>query len=195
MASTIAGGQHHLLRTRNRRVVEDIPLDAAVSKAHLLAADRHDGVWIADSTGGFARLRKGKADVVVRLDTPERPVSGHSLSVDSDGSVWFATSRGLYRWQDGRMSHLDSTNGLPCPLIYSAIRDDEGALWLYARCGLLRIRASECAAWLKASDGTVSVDVFDFHDGAQPTASGDLNQPAVSKSPDGRLWFAGGTSV
>src|SRR5262249_9655670 len=35
----------------------------------------------------------------------------------------------------------------------------------------------------------VSVDLFDFHDGAQPS-TGLLNQPVVSKSPDGRLWFA-----
>jgi signal transduction histidine kinase len=52
----------------------------------------------------------------------------------------------------------------------------------------LRIRASEWAAWLKASDKRVSVDVLDFHDGAQPT--GVEGQPVVSKSPDGRLWFA-----
>src|SRR5262249_6799370 len=39
-------------------------------------------------------------------------------------------------------------------------------------------------------DRKISVDVFDFHDGAQPGA-GVLDQPIVSKSPDGRLWFAG----
>jgi signal transduction histidine kinase/ligand-binding sensor domain-containing protein len=189
LTSDQPSGRHQLLRMRDRRVVEDIPVDAIINKAIFLATDQHDGVWIADSTGEFARLRNGTADVVVRLETPEGPVSGYSLSVDSGGSVWFATNRGLYRWQDGRISRLDSRNGLPCLVIFSAIRDDEGAVWLYARCGLLRIRASEWAAWLKASDRKVSVDVFDFHDGAQPN-TGLANQPAVSKSPDGRLWFA-----
>ncbi len=191
--TAVASDQDHLLRTRDRRVVQAIPVDAIISKARFLATDPHEGVWIGDSTGAFARLRNGKADVVVRLETPEGPVNGYSLSVDSDGSVWFATNRGLYRWQDGRMSRLDSSNGLPCPVIYSAIRDDEGALWLYARCGLLRIRASEWAAWLKAPDRKVPVDVLDFADGAQPTAGsgGALPQPVVSKSPDGRLWFLG----
>jgi signal transduction histidine kinase/ligand-binding sensor domain-containing protein len=188
LTSAVPSGQHHLLRMRDRRVVEDIPVEAIVSRAHFLAGDPHDGVWIAGSDGAFAHLRNGKADVVVRLDSPEGPVTGYSLSVDSDGSVWLATDRGFYRWLDGRISRLDSSKGLPCPSVYSAIRDDEGAFWLYARCGLLRIRASEWAAWLKASDNRVSVDVLDFHDGAQPT--GVEGQPLVSKSPDGRLWFA-----
>src|SRR5262245_13028668 len=111
---------------RNRRVVEDILVDTIISAARFLATDQQSGVWIADSTGEFARLRNGKADVVVRLETPDSPVTGYSLSVDSDDSAWFATNRGLYRWQHGRMSRLDSKNGLPCSLIYSAIRDDEG---------------------------------------------------------------------
>jgi signal transduction histidine kinase/ligand-binding sensor domain-containing protein len=190
MTSAVTSNPHHLLRMRDRRVVEDIPVDAVISAARFLATDRQDGVWIADSTGKVARLRNGKADVVVRLDAPEGPIVGYSLSVDPDGSTWFATNRGLYRWQHGRVSRLDSRNGLPCPIIYSAIRDDEGAFWLYARCGLLRIPASEWAAWQKAPDSKVLIDLFDFHDGAQPSVGSDLNQPLVSKSPDGRLWFA-----
>jgi signal transduction histidine kinase len=181
--------QHHLLRMRGRRVVEDILVDAIVREAHFLAADPQDGVWIAGGPGEIARIRNGKTEVRVPLGSPETTITGYSLSVDSDGSVLFATSRGLHRWQDGRMNRLDNSNGLPCPTIYSAIRDDEGALWLYARCGLLRVRASEWEAWLKAPDRKVSADVFDFHDGAQPS-TGVMNQPVAGKSPDGRLWFA-----
>jgi signal transduction histidine kinase/ligand-binding sensor domain-containing protein len=189
MTSAVASNPHHLLRMRDRRVVEDIPVDAIISRARFLDTDQHGGVWIADSTGEFARLRNGQADVVVRLESPEGLVTGYSLSVDSDGSVWFATNRGLYRWQQGRMSRLDGRNGLPCPGVFSATRDDDGSLWLYARCGLLRIAAADWATWLKSPDHKVSVDIFDLHDGAQP-ATGVMNQPVVSKSPDGRLWFA-----
>jgi signal transduction histidine kinase len=140
------------------------------------------------------RIRNGKPDVVARLDSPDGPVTGYSLSVDTDGSVLFATNRGLFRWQDGRMSRLDRSSGLPCATVYSAIRDDEAALWLYARCGLLRVPPSEWAAWLKAPDSRVSPDVFDFHDGAQ-ASTGVLRQPVVGKSPDGRLWFASNSFV
>src|SRR5262245_16993358 len=114
---------HDLIRLRSRRVVEDIPVDKVISRAHFLATDSQDGVWIAGTSGELARLRGGKADVVARLETSEGSVRGYSLSVDSDGSVWFATSRGLYRWRDGRTSRLDDRHGLPCSSIYSATRD------------------------------------------------------------------------
>jgi signal transduction histidine kinase/ligand-binding sensor domain-containing protein len=191
-----ASDEHHLLRIRDRRVVEDIPADAILSKPHYLAADQQEGVWIAGDrdAGALVRIRKGKPDVVARLDGPEGPVTGYSLSVDTDGGVLFATSRGLFRWQHGRMSRLDTSSGLPCATVYSAIRDDEEALWLYARCGLLRVRPSEWSAWLEAPDSKVSPGVFDFHDGAQPS-TGVLSQPVVGKSPDGRLWFASNSFV
>src|SRR5262249_15563920 len=161
----VASDTNHqrLLRVSDRRVVEDIPVDAITSIASFIAPDPQDGVWIA-GFGEFGRVRNGKADVVVRLDGREGPVTGYSLSVDSDGSVWFATTRGLYRWQSGRLNRLDATNGLPCAGIYGALRDDEGSLWLSAKCGLLRIAASDWAAWLKSPRRTVPVDVFDLHD-------------------------------
>jgi signal transduction histidine kinase/ligand-binding sensor domain-containing protein len=188
LAWNVASNKHRLLRIRNRRVVDESPVDAIIKTAHFVAADSQDGVWIAGD-GELARLRSGKADAVVRLDAPEGPVLGRSLSVDSAGSTWLATNRGLYRWQRGRTSRLDKSNGLPCAAIYSAIRDDAGALWLYATCGLLRIHASDWAAWLTAPDRRVTVDLYDFHDGAQPSTGGSWSQPIASKSPDGRLWF------
>jgi signal transduction histidine kinase/ligand-binding sensor domain-containing protein len=189
-----ASDQHHLLRIRDRRVVDDIPVDGIITRAHFLATDRQEGVWIAGGFGEFARVRHGKADVVVRLERAEGSVTGYSLSVDSDGGVWLATNRGLYRWQAGRISRLDSRNGLPCPGIYAAMKDDEGSLWLYAKCGLLRIAAPDWAAWLRSPDTKVSAALFDLRDGLKH-GTGVMNQPVGSKSPDGRLWFAGSSSV
>jgi signal transduction histidine kinase/ligand-binding sensor domain-containing protein len=184
-----SGGQHHLLRIKDRRVVEEMAVEPTVRRAQYLAADAQEGVWVAGDTGQVARFRSGKADVVLQLESPEGPATVYSLSVDSDASVLFATNRGLYRWQHGRSSRLDGRNGLPCSSVYSAIRGDEGALWLYATCGLLRVSAADWAGWLKAPDSRVPADVFDFHDGAQPS-TGVSSQPVVAKSPDGRLWFA-----
>ncbi len=103
------------------------------------------------------------------------------------------SSKGLYRLKDGKLNLLDSRSGLSCSLIISAIKDNYGFFWLYARCGLLRISASDWTTWLKFPDSKVSVKTFDALDGAQPSAGSD--QPLASKSPDGRLWFASGEFV
>src|SRR5262249_28475715 len=110
--------QQHLLRIKGRSVVEDTSVSTIVGRARMLATDQRVGVWIAGTYGEFARVRNGTADVVLRLEAPEGPVMGYSLAIDSSGSVWFATNRGLYRWQHGRLSRLDSGSGLPCSTIY-----------------------------------------------------------------------------
>ena len=133
----------------------------------------------------------GKAEAVVSLGTEE--IGVRSFSVDSDNAVWSATGKGLYRWKDGQLSVMDSRNGLPCSSIISMIKDNHGSFWLYAKCGLLKISASDWATLAEVPGGKMSVKTFDALDGAQPSYVTD--QPLVSKSADGRLWFASSDKV
>src|SRR5262249_62418336 len=104
--------QQHLLRIKGRSVVEDTSVSTIVGRARMLATDQRDGVWIAGTYGEFARVRNGTADVVLRLEAPEGPVMVYSLAIDSSGSVWFATNRGHYRWQDRLLGILDCASDL-----------------------------------------------------------------------------------
>ena len=74
----------------------------------------------------------------------------------------------------------------------SAIKDDNGSLWLYARCGLLQIEASQVAKWEGDPTSPISARMFDAHDGAFPGIQVQ-RQHISSKAPDGRLWFTNGT--
>ncbi len=156
--------------------------------SRFLAPDWDAGVWIGSEEGNLARYRNGKVETV-SLGNDQSPVRVYSLFVDSDNAAWAASNKGLYRSKDGHVSVMDSRNGLPCSNFYSAIEDNHGSFWLYAKCGLLRISASDRATWLKSPESKVPVKVFDVYDGAQPH-TGNVDQPVVSKSPDGRLWFA-----
>ena len=69
--------------------------------------------------------------------------------MDSDNSLLVATSQGLYRLNHGRVTLFSSDNGLPCPETFNAIRDNHGALWIYTRCGLVRIAGLEWAKWIE----------------------------------------------
>jgi len=183
--------QRYLLRIKDQRLQDEFRVDN--TRARFLAADRNAEIWIASEDGKLTRYHNGKAEAVIALGSGESRVAPHSLYVDSDNALDAATSNGLYRWKDGQLNLMDSRNGLPCSSIFSAIEDNYGSFWLYAKCGLLRISASDWAAWQKSPDRKVPVKTFDVLDGAQPNLS--ENQPVVSKSPDGRLWFASGEFV
>jgi signal transduction histidine kinase len=182
--------QIHLLRIKDGNVKQDIRVDDVI-RASFLAADRNAGIWLASADGKFVHYRNGNAEAVVSLGNEE--ISIRSFFVDSDNAVSLATSKGFYRWKGGRMSVMDSRNGLPCTGLSSAIKDDYGSFWLKGRCGLLRVPASDYKTWLKFPEAALSVKTFDAFDGSQ--SGYEPGQPEASKSADGRLWFASGENV
>ena len=78
----------------------------------------------------------------------------------------------------GRLTLFSSDNGLPCPETFNAIRDNHGALWIYTRCGLVRIAEPEWAKWIESPHVAVSVMILDALDGAQAGTGGSY-QPNV----------------
>jgi len=176
----------HLLLIKNDRVERDISLADVFPGCRYLAADPDGGIWIASSLDKIARYRDGKAETV---SLSNRFLAIFGISVDSDHALLVPTAAGLYRWKAGQFNRLDSTNGLPCSTIFAAIKDNSGAMWLYAACGLMRITPSDWATWLKSPRSQISVKTFDSFDGTS-AAAGTVDQPRAARSPDGKLWFA-----
>jgi signal transduction histidine kinase/ligand-binding sensor domain-containing protein len=181
--------QFHLLRFNSERLEANIPMGKIMNGTRFLAADREGGVWILARDGKLARYQNGKADLITSFES-----TANSLFVDSENVVWGATSKGLYRWKDGSLNVMNSSNGLPCSTLYSMVKDNYGSVWLYAECGLLKISASDWTHWLEFPASKVAVKTFDTLDGVQ-SANGTPEQPIVSKSTDGRLWFASDSFV
>ncbi len=184
------GSRGHLFRIKGRKIVEDIQLGESFSSAFFLEPDKNGGVWIGAKAGVIARYRGGKLETYSLTDDKD-PRFVHEMIVDTDNSLLISTERGLVRWSNGQRTALGMKNGLPCEAIYSAIKDDNGALWLYARCGLLQIEASEIAKWDGSPTSPISATVFDAYDGAFPGTQAP-RQHISSKAPDGRLWFTNG---
>ena len=90
---------------------------------------------------------------------------------------------------------MDARNGLPCSSLDAAIKDGSGSLWLEAKCGYLMISAADLANWTARPDSRVVVTSLDTLDGADPGWVADRIQPNAAMTPDGRLWFVGGTSL
>jgi signal transduction histidine kinase/ligand-binding sensor domain-containing protein len=158
-----------------------------------LLADPDGGLWLGASSGTISHFRDGRLQTT-SLSSPQGPVSIRAPSVDSDNSLLVPSSQGLYRLNHGQVTLFSSDNGLPCPETFNVIRDNHGALWIYTRCGMVRIAEPEWAKWIENPHIAVSVMILDALDGAQ-AGTGDSYQPRSSKAPDGRLWFETGVSI
>jgi signal transduction histidine kinase/ligand-binding sensor domain-containing protein len=187
-----------LLRIRDQRVQEQLGPDRVPLVRHL-AADPTGGVWLGFEDGNLGHYKNGTLEVFPLPRAPDSPASvthadvGYlGLTIDSDGSAWVATWRGLVRWKQREMKTLTTRNGLPCDQIVSAIRDAHATLWLYTKCGFLAITDAELERWWQRPDRVIHVEVLDALDGAALPAGPRRSQPSVSKSPDGRLWFVNG---
>jgi signal transduction histidine kinase/ligand-binding sensor domain-containing protein len=182
----VAGKPPGLLRIRDFEVMESIPLPLGAG-APALAPDREAGIWLGLRPGGLERYRDGSFESFsTSRDSSQDAVS--NLLVDTDGTVWGATDHGLVWWKGHKAATLNSKNGLPCDSVYALIKDNLGSLWLATKCGFVTIPGAEIAKWQKQTDGIVKVKTFDIFDGAQPARTSF--RPSVSKSLDGRLWFA-----
>jgi PAS domain S-box-containing protein len=150
-----------------------------------LAADPQGGLWLGLIQGGLARYRNDQVQFFPLKDTGAR-VS--QVLANSDGSVLAATNHGLVE-RRGDIQH--TLDGLPCNRIFAMVTDKHSDLWLYAECGLIKIRSDELQRWREHPDLKVKFDLFDAFDGAQPYLP--PFSPVATRSNDGRLWFANDT--
>jgi PAS domain S-box-containing protein len=180
--------RHRLFRIKDRIPHEVTSLSRESPRAGFLAPDREGGIWIGGRDVTLTHYLDGNVTSISPngLDSSS---SIYGLIVDSDNSLLVLTSNGLFRWNANRWQVLDKHNGLPCDLIYSAIKDGDGSLWLYSQCGIVKIDGSALDRWRQQSDIKLTVEVFDKFDGAHPSAVQHPNQPIVAKTSDGRLWF------
>jgi signal transduction histidine kinase/ligand-binding sensor domain-containing protein len=188
LTGTIVAGQQFLLDFRDQRLQKKIPLSNRGTS--FLAADRRAGIWSLADNGELSHYVKGRVAESAKIDNVSK-VFG--LDVDPNNAVLASAGVGLYRWSDGKGAMLSVKNGLPCSGFQSVIEGDQGSHWLRTVCGILRISAEEWQKWLKSPDSKISFTLFDSLDGAQ---AGTLQtQPAITKTENGRIWFAAGSTV
>jgi signal transduction histidine kinase/ligand-binding sensor domain-containing protein len=197
----VGPSERKLFRIRDLRVQEEFAPDR-IPLVRRIAADPTGGIWLGFEDGNLGHYQSGKLEIFPLPNGASAPGSHGSLTnaeigylgltIDADGSAWVSTWSGLVRWKNHEMKALTSKNGLPCDAIVSAIRDDQATLWLYTKCGFVAITDAELEHWWQQPDRIVDVRVLDVFDGAVLPAGPRRFQPAVSKSPDGRLWFVNG---
>lgn len=180
-----------LVRVRDGSAVEEVPWSRVGGEPALaMAADSSGGLWLGFAGGGISLFRNGS--VQGSYSTAQGLARGkvNSLRFDRDGVLWVSTEGGLSRVADGRATTLTSARGLPCDAVHWAIEDSFRSVWLHTPCGLVRVLRTELDLWDADPGRTPQVTVYSHADGV--VARSDLGSygPKVTKSPDGRLWFA-----
>jgi len=180
-------------RRRLFRIKDGIPhevtsLGRQPTRQGFLAPDREGGIWIGGRDVTLTHYLDGSVTSISPKGL-DGSSSVFGFFVDSDNSLLVLTSNGLFRWNANAWQVLDKHNGLPCDLIYSAIKDYDGALWFYSQCGIVKVDRSALDRWRQQSDIKLTVEIFDKFDGAHPGAVQHPNQPVAAKTSDGRLWF------
>ncbi|MGO9940556.1 MAG: two-component regulator propeller domain-containing protein [Terracidiphilus sp.] len=185
-------GNRGLSLMREGRLVEQFAwsLLGRFQQAKVIVSDR-GGVWLAFWTdGGVEYFKDGqvRASYTAANGLGKGPIAG--LRLDRDGALWAATQEsGVSRIKDGRITAMTTGNGLPCDKVHWTAEDNEGSLWAYTGCGLLRISSDEVHAWIADPKRSLAMTVWDAADGATPLGAPSSFGPTFAKATDGRLWF------
>ncbi len=182
------GNAMGLVQIQDGRFATEEIADERLGIPDSLAADPEGGLWLGLLKGGLARYRNSQLQVFPLKNTNAQVLQVLAIS---DGSVLAATTDGLVERRGETEYTLDHLNGLPCDRIYAMVADKHSDLWLYAQCGLIKIKSDDLQRWREHPDVKIRFDLFDTFDGAQPYLP--PFRPVVTRSNDGRLWFANDT--
>jgi diguanylate cyclase (GGDEF)-like protein len=189
-----AGTQKGVARIANGRV--SVPAVPGMPTG-LITALAHDGegdLWIGTIEG----VRVLRGDHVQSIDLSAlgggRSVFGFQQIGDA---MWISTDRGLYRYQDDRLSRVGLEQGMPVDTVFQLVPDRVGNVWISSNRGVLR---TDMAMLNDVADGRVHrVDVEHYNeiDGMANSQANGSSGPSAILRQDGTFWVvtAGGLST
>ena len=105
-----------------------------------------DGSVVAGTSGGgndrfgiVCRVTPAGIDTLVSYQTAGKLIKAESLFEDADSTLWVGTGYGVYLLRDGRVTHLDTDNGLWDENIYTITQDREGTMWFGTGNGVMKL--------------------------------------------------------
>jgi len=180
------GTPNGLASLRNGRFepAEGAPKDAVVA----LAEDRDGRVVLATERGVFAGGPAGFHEIKSN-GASIRPVN--TLYRDTDGLLWMGLNGGGLRLLDGAtVSSFVTRDGLYDGEIYGIVQDDQDRLWMACSRGIFSVARSELRKFAAGEVKKVTSAPYSPMD-AQRVIEGQSGvTPVLSRTHDGRLWFA-----
>ena len=175
--SRYSHGQFHLFTTTEGLVYKNVSS---------IEEDRSGAIWVGTQSGLNRIVGQD-----IKAFTAADGLAGNSvraLFCDSEGNLWIG-GRELTRLKQGRFSVVRARDGLSASPIKGIMEDNLGYLWFATGHGVLRASRSHLDEFCDTGKGPVEFLSFSKSDGL-PSDECSGYEPAVSKGPDGRLWFA-----
>jgi signal transduction histidine kinase/ligand-binding sensor domain-containing protein len=179
-----------LVHLAGGKVIEHMSFPQPGEAGSGLIPEPDGGVWVGLFNGGVIYFRNGQ--IRRKFSGSDGLGSGKVANIyrDRDGAIWASTENGLSRIADGRVVTLSTKNGLPCNTVHWVIEDNLSSYWLYTQCGLIGITRREMDAWTADNARKIQTSIFDNSDGVRLLAMIRPERPQVTKSSDGKIWFA-----
>ena len=135
------------------------------------------GLWLGYFEGGVDVFDGQRVQDGLRSAGALPMGAVNQLTIASDGSLLVAAEGGVARWSGSRLETIPVARDSRCRGAHWAIDAGDGALWIHTPCGLARV-AGNTTTWLDATDGVHESETL-----------GSFS-PKVTRSSDGRIWFA-----
>ncbi|MBI5835993.1 MAG: response regulator [Candidatus Eisenbacteria bacterium] len=158
--------------------------------------DRRGTMWVGTMGGGLASFDGDRFRHFRPADGLAADAVGSVLE-DADGTLWFGTfGGGLSRFKDGRFVTLGTGCGLFDDMVYGIAEDTAGRFWMSCNNGVFSVPRKDLDAFADGRRGSVTCTAYDEADGMRVHEC-NSGSPAVTRTRDGRIWFAtlGGVAV
>ncbi len=158
--------------------------------------DRRGRIWMGFTGGGAVVYDRG---TLQSLGEAEGLTRGQVVAITEDraGGVWLATSGGLSRYQNGRITAVTQANAPLTEVVPSLVEDDEGFMWVGINAGaaLVRLHPRELDKLAVDAGAPLEYELYDSSDGIPQGTLGWQGGVTGVRGGDGRLWFAAGLGV
>jgi signal transduction histidine kinase/DNA-binding response OmpR family regulator/ligand-binding sensor domain-containing protein len=194
------GGGNGLFQLSNgqwTRVSEKRGAPNSLVRAFLKTSD--DALWMATNGGGVVRFKDGAFRSITSADGMPSDLI-RSLYQDKDDWLWIGTEgKGIARldpreWgaprSHGQIINIRSRDGLFDDVIHVILADSSDRLWMSTNRGIFWVPRQELNAFADKRLNRIRSTGYTERHGLRNREANGGSQPAGTRTPDGRLWFA-----
>lgn len=155
-----------------------------------------DGTLWIGTYGGLARFSHCQVEISrcpIQAFTVADGLASNlvrSIYQDRDGVMWIGSyDGGLTRLKDSRFTRYTSGDGLFNDGVFQILEDERGNLWMSCNRGIYRVAKRQLNDFAENKIPRIESIAYGKADGLLETECNGGQQPAGTKTRDGKLWF------